>query len=187
MKLAVSSAARCAKGESVSGDCVVLRDTGAMQLLAVMDVLGHGVEANKVALRAEAFLQGVALERGTLAVVQDLHRELQGSRGAAIMLLLFRSPTLVGCGVGNVEMRLLGAKIQHVTTPGVLGHRLRNPHVFEGPLVEGARLLVYSDGITPHFDEAKVRSLPREAACEYLLSQSRSDDDATVVVADVEN
>ena len=62
-------------------------------------------------------------------------------------------------------------------------HRLR---VFEGTMGAGARVVLYSDGISTQILGGDVRTAPFATACSSLMDRYRkSHDDATVLVADV--
>ena len=71
--------------EEACGDGGVIVRTEDDCFVALIDVLGHGVEAHRVALQAEEFLaNNAARELGDL--ITDLHAHLKGSRGAVVAL-----------------------------------------------------------------------------------------------------
>lgn len=174
------------QGETVSGDTVVTRESEGTILLAVIDALGHGPLAAVVADRGREFLLSVPLTHTARSLMEGLHDALRGSRGAAAMCCLVRGARLEGCGVGNVEMRSAVSRIPVVLTPGIVGVRHQTLRVFEGRLVTGARLLMFSDGVSPRMDVDPYQELPTQGACEALMERyRRSHDDATLLVADV--
>ena len=135
---------------------------------------------------ATRVLEQVDLARGTLAIMQELHGALRGSRGAAITLVLEHGAELEACGVGNVGMRLIGDAFPFVASPGVVGAQVRRFRVASGGLSAHARLYLYSDGISQRFEHDSYRHLAPHAACEALLADhGKAYDDATVLVADL--
>ena len=122
---------------------------------------------------------------GAVVVPRALPRHLQGTRGAALMLCKFQDGVLHGCGVGNVEMRVIGDELPVVLTPGILGRGVSRPRFFSGSLKLGARLLVFSDGISGRFAADDFKSFERKKLCEHMmLKYRRGHDDASVLVAD---
>src|SRR6185436_9286217 len=92
---------------------------------------------------------------------------------------------LHGCGVGNVEMRVIGDELPIVLTPGILGRGVSRPRFFSGSLKPGSRLLVFSDGISGRFAADDFKSFDRRKVCEQMmLKHRRGHDDASVLVAD---
>lgn len=174
-------------GEKLSGDAVVIREEEGVVLLSVIDVLGHGPVAAEVAARGRAFLAGVPLSGSVTSIVEGLHGALRGTRGAAAMCCLLRAGRVEGCGVGNVELRVLSSRVPVILTPGILGVSLPRTRHFEGPLAPGARLVMFSDGLSPRMELDKYEKLPVESACKTMLERyRRPHDDATLLVADVE-
>ena len=56
-------------------------------LFVVLDVLGHGPNAHRVAQRALALLECLPVETGALAAIDALHEGLHGTRGAVATAL----------------------------------------------------------------------------------------------------
>lgn len=176
---------RPADGEIASGDAVVVRSEPGATLVAVIDVLGHGHEAGKVAAHAVRYLEAAPLTRA-LALMRGLHGELRGSRGAAVMLCVLRGFELDACGVGNVEARVVGSRCPLVSSPGIVGARVDNLREQVGRLHRTDRLLCWSDGISTRVEPDSVRHLgPADACAQIMTLHRRRYDDASVVVADI--
>ena len=174
-------------GERRSGDIAVVRQDSDASMVAVVDALGHGPTAADIADLAAEHLTGAPLEADVGAVMQRLHEALRGTRGAAAMVAVLRDGLLQGCGVGNVELRGLGVDVPVVQSPGILGVRVRRYNVFSSPIEAGARLMLFSDGISPRVAIARTRTMDPRAACEYVFENyRRPHDDATILVVDVE-
>lgn len=189
MHLRTATLTRPCRGFVANGDRAVVRASGDHVLLCVVDALGHGPHAEEVALRADAFLTTVSLDGADPAeLLHGLHGELRGSRGAAATLCCFDGRLLRSAGVGNVAVRGLGVDPGLVCAPGVLGRRLRR--VVSGcvSMTPGARIALFSDGISARLDLDTTRRLPPEAACkDALASFGRPTDDATILIFDVQS
>ncbi len=186
MTFAISSSVVPARGEHVSGDCAVVREEAGVTLIAVIDVLGHGPEAAKVAELAATHLRQGPMGAAREAIA-SLHERLRGTRGAAASVCVVRDRTLTGCGVGNVEIRVLGTSVPTVLTPGILGHRVHRLREFAARLSDGDRLVFFTDGISSRVPLSDLRTLPPAEACRAIMhAHRRPHDDATVVVADLQ-
>lgn len=171
-------------GESVSGDAVVVRPASGGVLIAVVDALGHGPKAAEVAAASTGYLE--AASHDTISgFVDGLHEALEGTRGAAALLLHVSASGLEVCSVGNVELRSSNAKHPFVLSPGVLGVRLRKPKICSWA-ASGERFVLFSDGISGRFDLKALRTQPPADVASHIFATHRhKHDDATVVVVDV--
>ncbi len=177
-----------AQGETESGDRVVEREADGERLLVVIDALGHGRKAAEAATVAEKWL--LALEWPSAAVtsqgiLEELHRQLRGTRGAAAMVCLVRGTRLEGCGVGNVELRSVGTSVPVMLSPGVLGSgspiRLRP---FSAELTAPTSLFLFSDGVSSRAPFTELARLTAAEACGVLARDHRkAHDDGSVLVA----
>lgn len=187
MKVAVSHASRPKVGEVANGDAVLARHEGDRHLVAVVDGLGHGRGAEEASQRARQHLETVALDAGLREIMQSLHHALRSTRGAAAMVCLLRDGILEGCGVGNVELRVVGSALPVVLSPGILGSTVRQFRVFGGPLGVRSRMVLFSDGISARFSLDALRLVAREDACHQIITKhGHAHDDATVMVVDRE-
>ncbi len=187
MKLSIEHLLVPKHGEQECGDAVLVRPIERGVMIAVIDALGHGPKAAEVARRAVEGLTVAPVDQGIADVIRQLHEHLRGTRGAAGTVCLLRGGKLEGCGIGNVDLRVVGVRIPVALTPGVLGGSMNRPFVFGGDLVVGARLVLFTDGVSARLDLAAVAGLAPAAACDALMARGRNaHDDATIVVADVE-
>ena len=79
-------------GEIVSGDDAFILEVEQGFLAAIVDVLGHGEEADALAIRIRTFLTGIGSD-ALVDVLSRLHRECRGSRGAAVGLCFIETAT----------------------------------------------------------------------------------------------
>jgi negative regulator of sigma-B (phosphoserine phosphatase) len=123
-----------------------------------------------------------------------VHEALRGTRGAAAAVCQLSTrpeapgtASLVCCGVGNVEIRCIGAKLPILLSPGVLGARVQSFRICRGELPSGARLVLFSDGVSQRAPLDSLRHLDPDSLCETLMREHRkADDDASVLVCDTE-
>lgn len=186
MKLVYAHRVLPREGEARSGDAVLEKVSEAGSLFAVIDALGHGDIAWRVAEHGLAALHrqpaGVDAETAFTAVNQELH----GTRGAALTLFTLHGLQADFIGVGNVACRTLGAPMPFVAKPGVVGGLRKIQHPMRVALLSGQRLILHSDGISHRFDMRRLSELSPEEACDWLMRHQRHPhDDASVLVIDV--
>jgi len=187
MRMVVEHRSRPCPGEQASGDAILVRHSGKRTLVAVVDALGHGPEAAKVSAAAVASMEGAPLDQGVESILTRLHTALRGSRGAAAMLCLLHEGNVEGAGVGNVDLRSVGTRLPVRLSAGILGSRWPRLHVFTGVVQPGHRLIFFSDGISQRFSTEVLRGRSAQEAAIHLLQHHASPiDDATVLVADLE-
>jgi negative regulator of sigma-B (phosphoserine phosphatase) len=174
-------------GEVANGDRAILRVEADAALFAVIDGLGHGKDAAEVATTAASLLNTVPLATSTYDIMQLIHSKLSGSRGAAGTVCVLRDRIVEACAVGNVELRSSEVRLPLVFSAGVLGAQVRKFHICEARVVGRARFVLFSDGISSRTPLEDFRRLEARLACEAIFRKHRrSEDDATVLVADVE-
>jgi negative regulator of sigma-B (phosphoserine phosphatase) len=188
LDLVIAHETRPKYGEVANGDAVVIRRHAGGALLAIVDALGHGPRAESVARVASAYLGELPAvpDADAEVVMRGLHAALQGTRGAAATVCLIRGRTLEGCGVGNVELRCVGAAVPVVLNPGIVGVHLRRVQVFSGELAPNSRCFLFSDGVSRRAPFSEIARLSPAEACAVLIAKHRHDhDDASVAVVAV--
>ncbi len=184
------SAGAALAGQGSSGDRGVVVSFPGGALVAVIDGLGHGVEACKAALAAERVLIAAPREPVT-ELVERCHEELRGTRGAVLSLASFdgEQNTMSWLGVGNVE-GLLVRLDQHTADEavamrgGTVGYNLPPLRPRTLSVRPGDTLVFATDGIRHGFkSEVLAARSPQQIADEVLRNWSKSNDDAYVVVA----
>ncbi len=178
-------------GESESGDrCVVEAfDGGAMA--AVIDALGHGLEAAHAASVAAQVLEWHAREKPG-ALLRHCHDELRNTRGAAISAASFDWPRrlMTWLGIGNVMGVLVRADAQAgpclqqmVVHGGVVGYKLPDVHPLIMQVAPGDMLILATDGVRSDFTEILPAALnPQRLADRILKDYATRSDDALVLV-----
>jgi len=181
----IAGRVRPCAGQIVSGDTFVVVPCRDHVIVAVVDALGHGPEAHDVANRASDSLQGCFVN-DPVAIIERLHRDLQGTRGSAATVCVLSPGRIDGCGVGNCEVRSTVRELSPLLTHGVLGSRMGKPRRFGGALVAGDRVVLYSDGVRGREWPDEIWNEAPENACRSLIERcGRSGDDATALIVEV--
>ncbi|MFL6334895.1 MAG: ATP-binding protein [Pyrinomonadaceae bacterium] len=176
-------------GEDTNGDAYFIKEHDGETLLAVVDGLGHGRGAREAAVAALDTLEqweGEPLDE----LILSTHDALRATRGAVMgaVVLDHARRTFNYAGVGNVEVRVLGASdpVRPIPTNGTLGARLSQVRVWPHRWQEETTLVIASDGISATWDAAAYPGLltrsPQLLAGVLLRDFCRNSDDATVLV-----
>lgn len=182
-----SSINRPCQGEYLSGDAVVIHSLEQGLFVAIVDVLGHGTEANELTHVIEAYLNRYC-SCDVTGVIERLHQHLKGTRGAAVGLCAI--DRLAGridyVGIGNTAMRLFGkTETRFVSQDGVLGQNMRTPRLQTARLEPGDLIVLYTDGVSGRFTAqdypAVLHHAPEEVARNIVQRFGKDHDDATCI------
>ena len=185
-------AARPISGETVSGDLHQVIPFDDRVLVAVIDGVGHGVEAAAASRVAADILESYAGE-STIALIQRCHQALLLTRGVVLTVAKLNPAenTMTWLGVGNVEGRLLRAdpganhpRESVLLRGGLVGCQLPELRASVVPVAVGDLLVLATDGIQAGFEnEIKLNETPGQIAEKILSHHYRGNDDALVLVA----
>ena len=180
------------EGESVSGDVHVVAPFPGGVLVAVIDGLGHGVEAADASRQAAAVLEGRAGDPVD-SLVERCHQALRKTRGAVMSVASIdeRTATLSWIAVGNVEALLLRgrrgvspARESVTMRGGVVGYQLPALRTSSHRVSPGDTLVMATDGIRSGFvADVDARDAPQAIATAIFTRHARGSDDALVVAA----
>ncbi|UCC13988.1 MAG: SpoIIE family protein phosphatase [Gammaproteobacteria bacterium] len=178
-------------GEPSGGDLAVVRDVGEALLVAIVDVLGHGAEANVVAKGIAEYLNDTE-ETDLLTIIETLHARLKGGRGAAVGLarILPDKGEMEYVGVGNTAARRVWRRATRlVSKDGTVGAHLRRSTPQTLQLDCGDTLLFYTDGVKDRFELADYRHLisdtPSSIARNIVELFGKDYDDAACIAVKV--
>jgi serine/threonine protein phosphatase PrpC len=185
-----SVASRPLTGQSVSGDLHVVNFFDDCVLLAVIDGVGHGNEADKAAHAAAEIIEKNKNE-STISLMKLCHQALANTRGAVITLacLNVEENAMNWIGVGNVEGRLFRAD-PNVTPAhenillrgGLVGYQLPSLQASVLPLMRGDLLFFATDGLHSGFDQRiNLTETPKQIADGILNRHFKGTDDALVL------
>ncbi|HKO92235.1 MAG TPA: phosphoserine phosphatase [Polyangiaceae bacterium] len=188
MKMQVAHASLPKLGEYANGDRPFHRqDAADRHLLAVIDGLGHGPEAEHATLAGLKYLNEVPLDTPFEQIMLGVHESMRGTRGAAGTVCIVAGTDIVACAVGNVELRSVQIDVPLISSAGILGVRVQKFRVCRTKIQMACRLVLFSDGLTNPTGISELQSMPAQLACDRLLSRHRRTyDDATVLIADLE-
>lgn len=187
--LAFGVAGRAYPNEPVSGDAHAIHWTGNRCRIAVIDGLGHGIEAAEAAACAVQTLDAHPLADPRTAL-ERCHVALHGTRGAAISIaqIDLDRQEITYAGIGNVEAHVwqAGRHERLIAYRGIVGSAMRTIRTFTTPIEGAWTLLLHSDGLSARAD-IHALGLPLTAdptaLAEALLERyGRQLDDALAVV-----
>lgn len=189
--LQCAAAGRALPGEPASGDLHLVEPVGSGALIAVIDGLGHGLEAARAASLARDTVRQCAGEP-LEAVMERCHAALRRTRGAVMTLAQVDGTrgTLTWMGLGNVEGRLWpampGDSLVRQAPPlrgGVLGYTLPRLRTSTLPLSRGDLIVLSTDGLDTDFHEEFSLKGPVQQIADSLLERHwKARDDALVLV-----
>ncbi len=175
-----------------SGDLHVVVAFDGGTLVALLDGLGHGVDAAAASRAAVPVLEAHASEP-VEQIVQRCHEALRTTRGVVMTVASFdaRDSSMTWTGVGNVDGILCRVRDGRQrrneaisTRGGVVGYRLPPLRADRLQLSRGDTLVMTTDGIRSNFSAGVAMEYsPQEIAESILVRYAKDTDDAHVVVA----
>jgi anti-sigma regulatory factor (Ser/Thr protein kinase) len=176
-------------GESRCGDAWSKATLGHSWAIAVMDGLGHGVDAANAAEQAITIFEENSGIAPNLAL-QKMHGALRATRGAAGFLLHvnLQDRKIVCSGIGNIS----GGTVQgeshknFVSLNGTLGHQAHRFQEFVYEWPRSSLMFFHSDGLQTKWKLSAYPGLqvrhPSLIAAVLYRDFRRSRDDVTVLV-----
>lgn len=187
-----SAAIFAIEGEAVSGDQYLIRPFPNGVLVAAVDGLGHGPEAEAAAQVAISVLAADP-HRSIVSLVRDCDIALRTMRGVVMSLASFNKTdhTMTWLGIGNVEGRLFRANNNASHTydslllrGGIVGHTLPTLIAITVPVKAGDTLIFASDGIRSDFaEDLEIKAPPQQLVNTIINRSAKNTDDSLVVVA----
>ena len=178
-------------GEARSGDLHVVESFSGGVLVAALDGLGHGEEAEAASTAAATILSSHAREPVT-TLVERCHEALRSTRGVAMSVASFVASrhTMTWLGVGNVEASLFrsdtsaGRRESLPLRGGVVGFRLPALVPSTVSVAPGDTLILATDGVSVDFATGLRLFEPPEQIAESILARfTHGRDDALALVA----
>lgn len=161
VKVEYDSVIRPCFGQRVSGDAVFTKETDRGFLIVVIDVLGHGEEAHELAVEIVDYLE-INYSEDVIQMIQQLHKHLKKSRGAAagLCFLNFETGQVSYVGVGNTVIRKFGkTEASLMSQDGTLGLIMHTPKEENMSVSAGDLLLLYTDGVSSRFRREQYPSI----------------------------
>jgi serine/threonine protein phosphatase PrpC len=184
-----AAARAVARGQCDSGDEYCVRSFGSRTVVAVLDGLGHGSAAARVAQQGVRLLEQVDTP-DVMTIVRKCHDGLRGSRGVVMSVAMFDAPTdtMTWLGVGNVYGTLWCPRSSSRRTlllrGGLVGDALPRLQGSVMPVTEGDILVIATDGVGREIEDRLLHGVSLQAIAERILTRcSTGDDDALALVA----
>ena len=176
------------KGETACGDAWCIQRSPESTLAAVVDGLGHGIEAATAASTAIRLI----LERThdvPSALILAAHAALRGTRGAAIAVArIDHTAGIVRfAGVGNISAAICSpVQTRNMASyNGIAGHQITKVQQFEYPWNDASYLVMHSDGLSNRWRIDAYAGLlaadPALVAALLFRDFARPRDDVTVL------
>lgn len=175
------------------GDVWHLAFNGSNISALIVDGLGHGEDAERAGRAGEKAFALTPFAAPVL-LMEDLHREMIGSRGGAVAFAQFHGErnSLTFAGVGNIGASLIAADKSRglASHPGIVGGQYRKAQPFDYAHVNGHLLIMYSDGLQSRWNlqdyPGLVHRHPAVIASILHRDFCRGRDDVTVLVVALE-
>jgi anti-sigma regulatory factor (Ser/Thr protein kinase) len=177
-------------GESVCGDAWAARNQGGTTRLVLADGLGHGPDAAQASRAATSVLHRYRPST-PVALLEHIHRELHGTRGAAVATAWLDPATgrVTFAGLGNISGTIVSSEGSRsmASGNGTAGHRSGTIREYEYEAPPGSSIILHSDGVATRWDLAAYPGLqmraPAVIAGVLMRDFLRGRDDASVIVA----
>ena len=189
--LSFGAATRACRGMELNGDAYLVKRWNNSALVALIDGLGHGQQANIAAQAAREYIENhynQPLEK----IVQGADRACRATRGVVMALARFdwqlQPVRLSFISVGNIEARVNGNPTieSFPAYRGVIGLNASDPVAAEDPWHPDYTLVLHTDGLRTNWrwdDFPGLAALPPADAARRLLQDlAKEEDDATVIV-----
>jgi anti-sigma regulatory factor (Ser/Thr protein kinase) len=172
--------------EEENGDGYFLRRGGKNTVVALIDGLGHGIEAHYATQLALSNIEKFH-HWNEEDLIQLLHEKLHNTRGVVIGIL--KTYDALGyvryTGIGNIFGVIVGKKnVSFLNYNGTVGSRLRKLKSIEYPMENDAIVALHSDGISMSWLErfyevwkGNLQSFTRDIIQKF----GRKNDDATII------
>jgi anti-sigma regulatory factor (Ser/Thr protein kinase) len=175
-------------GQDACGDGWAVAGVPGAERVLVVDGLGHGPDAARVAVEAARVFRLHAAGQPA-EILERMHQALRSTRGgaAAVLAIDGAAGELRFAGVGNISASVsVGAESRSMMSHnGIVGHEMRKVQEISYPCPPGALLILHSDGITSRWALERYPGLtardPAVLAAILLRDALRGTDDATVL------
>ena len=178
-----------------NGDSFFIKRWKFHALCGVIDGLGHGREACRAALSATQYVQ-THYDLPMDQLFKGVQYACMATRGVVMGAVRFDKEYTGGdlimshASVGNIETRKINQNgisgSDMIICRGILGTGTPNPVITTHQVHEGTVVVLFSDGISPHWKKEEgdiLRSIPASDGARYLLRHYwLENDDATAMV-----
>lgn len=174
------------------GDAGIIKEFDGKIFFGLIDVLGHGKDAYKLAVITREFLEK-NYQHEPVEIIKRLHEHIKGTRGlvAGIGILDLKSNLLKYAGMGNISLKICNQnKTKNIIyKDGIIGYIISTPRQEEIKLFPNEAIIVYTDGVKERFTLKNCPELLHEdaktMAARIIQKFGRESDDAACIVIKV--
>jgi anti-sigma regulatory factor (Ser/Thr protein kinase) len=138
---------RLKKGNSTSGDMWWSREDADTIMLAVLDGLGSGPQAEEASATIVAVFEESAPAAALDKLVHTAHEAARPTRGAVGVVARIDDSSIEYCGVGDANARIEPGGDTILLGPGIMGVDIGEPQVRRHTWTADSRLAVWTDGL----------------------------------------
>jgi serine phosphatase RsbU (regulator of sigma subunit) len=174
------------KGETFCGDRYLTIKRKSSVLYVVLDGIGHGQEASKVADIAYDTINEFA-NASLQKIIEQCESSLQNTRGIVIsfMLVTEGKKAVEFYSVGNIETLLITAKqvVNLSSLPGIFGAKKHPISIVNVDVPKNSQLLMFTDGVGNITGPVRqqFRKMNTRHILQMLSSQWSGDDDVCIL------
>lgn len=171
------------------GDTGIIQEFDNKVFIGIVDVLGHGKEAHKIAVIATDLLKN-NYRMDLTEIMKSLHLCLKEEARGAVVGLCFldlKRGILKYVGIGNITLRKFGSNtIRIVPRDGVVGYMMSPPREETMILYDDDVLILHTDGVKEHFNLEDYPEILKDSAkkiAQHIIRQfGKKTDDALCIV-----
>lgn len=175
------------RGETVCGDGWSARSYGNELGFMMVDGLGHGPAAHKVAEEAIEVFRNTSSSDPS-QTLQLIHSKLCSTRGGAVFIVLAKQGSIDFSGVGNIRTILLcdSQSKALISQNGTAGLQIRTSRTMTQQWDDSGYVIMHSDGLTSSWDPKQFLGIqgkhPAIVAGVVYNCFKRDNDDASIAV-----
>ena len=169
------------------GDTGIIKEFDNKVFIGIIDALGHGERAHKIAVICEDFIEK-NYRRDLVETMKDLDACIRGTRGAvgALCQLELKTGVLQYVGVGDTTARIFGpSHATLISKPGIIGYTMPSLSEDTKKISDGDVLVLYTDGVQSYFELKDYSGLlnhgAKEIATRIIEHYGKETDDALCI------
>lgn len=175
------------------GDTGIIIYDNQFCFFSLIDAVGHGQEAYRIASMAQQYLENNHM-MDLVSLMHGMHHLLKGTRGAvaAICRLNTSNGLLQYLSIGNITLRVIGADTNHLSSGnGIIGYMISTPHEKTCYIQPGELLFLHSDGIKDHMRLSDIgvshSDTAKNIAVNIMEKGGKENDDKSCIILKFES
>ena len=175
-------------GGQFCGDTGTIKEFDDKVFIGIIDVLGHGERAHKIARICEAFLEK-NYKQDLIKTMKGLDTRIRGTQGAvgALCLLELKTGVLKYVGVGDTTGMVFGPnRTTLMSKTGIIGYTMPSLREDIKEMSDDETLILHTDGVKSFFELQDHLNMQNDSAEEIasrlMEHHGRENDDALCIV-----